>query len=143
MTDLLKSAENFKNILLKWLVELIDNNDNHSNSQQAGSMQNISKALLAIDEASELTKDEDAILLASLIEALRNRFWKRVSNRVDLSQPHRDFLCVLLSTTPIIVNFPLPEPFDKSRRTPSGLSSGRQLFPPIYNIDTIDIFSGE
>lgn len=84
--------------------------------------------------------DENSILFTSLIETLRKCFQRRYINQVNLSKLQGDFFCVLLDKTPIMVNFPPPDPFDKSRRTPSSLGLGRQLFPPIYDIDTMDIF---
>ena len=125
--------------LLTWKEELGKNDDNHSLNPTQSGKEITPRALTCLDEARELLKYEESLLFRSLREALRTCF-RRTYGRAELSKPQRDFLGVLLDTTSKVGDFSPPAHSDRSQKTPRPFGIGQKLFPPIYTLDTIDLF---
>ena len=125
--------------LLKWKEELEKNDDNHAPNPAQFGKERVPRALICLDEARELIKDEESLLFRSLREAFRNCF-QRTYERAEFFKPQRDFLGVLLDTTSKVGDFSPPAHSDRSQKAPRPFGIGQKLFPPIYTLDTMDIF---
>ena len=136
---LLKHVERSRVSLPVWRDELNENGDNGIQNQHQRYMQRVPKALICLDEARELIRDEESLLFRSLREALRNRF-HRSSNPMDPTKPQRDFFAVLSDTTSKVGDFSPPAHWDHSQKGLNEFGVKQKLFPPIYSVDTMDIF---
>lgn len=115
--------------LVEWKEELEKNDDNHSRNPTQHDEKMVPRALICLDEASELAKDGEYLLLRSLQEAFRTCF-QQTYERIEFSKPQRDFFGVLLDTTLKVGDLSPSHPF----------SIAQKIFPPIYTLDTMDIF---
>ena len=109
MQLLLKHVEGSRVSLSAWQNELNENGDNSRQSSHQRSMQRAHRALVCLDEARELIKDEEPLLFQS--------FWTLHSRWEGTSLLH--FIGTIV------------------RRVLMNLVLNKRLFPPIYSTDTI------
>ena len=137
---LLANVEVSEKKLESWREYLEKNNHNPTVTAAAG--MNVPNALICLDEARTLLDGEGSVLFRSFRDAIRSRF-ARTSKTGDLNptKPQGDFFALLLDTTSKVANFSPPVTSDHSQKRQRG--AGRQLFPPLYAIDTINIFTSD
>lgn len=139
MQLLLTHVEGSRVSLPMWQDVLNKNGDNGSQNSHQIHMYRAPKALVCLDEARELIKDEECLLFRSLREALRKRF-NRFGNSIDPTKPQRDFSAVLLDTTFNVWDSPPPAHWDHNQKGLNVWGVRQKHFPPIYSVDTKDIF---
>ena len=124
----ISSPEKFNQMSI-WRADLDRNGDNGGAvmKQKRVGRNWIPETFLCFDEARELIDSRESLLFRSLRTALRNCFEMKSGPKNTWG----DFFGVLLDTTSKVANSP-----------PSILDSegyGRRLFPPIYQIKTMDV----
>lgn len=115
--------------LVKWKKGLEKNDDNQSRNPAQHDNKMAPSALICLDEAHELAKYGESLLLRSLQDAFRTNF-QRTYERTEFPKPQRDFFGVLVDTTLKVGDLSLSHSFSIERKS----------FPPIYTLDTMDIF---
>lgn len=104
--------------LLSWYEKLNSNNDNQG------------------PVAAERTGKK---WIRSLRQALRDRYqWTRTPKE---ALPLGDFFGILLDTASRVANFSPPLRLDPSQKVVDRMGHGRRLLPPIYQVQTTDIFA--
>lgn len=126
--------------LLSWCEALDRNGDNEKpTTPKFVAQKTTPSTLFCFDEARELTDDKGSLTFRSLRQALRNCF-DRSSIPHKSSLPGAAFLAAFLDTNSKITNFSPPAHADDSQKIMAPTGHGQQLLPPIYAIDTIDVF---
>lgn len=106
------------------------------------SMRGEPKGLICIDEARALLDSTNSMLFRSFREAARNRFQATKKGSSSMSMVPGDFFALVLDTTSRVANFSPPARHDRSQKVNRLFDdTPRKLFPPIYAIDTLDVFA--
>lgn len=139
MQLLLTHAERSRVVSLSmWQNVLNKNGDNGSQNLHQSYMQGVPNALVCLDEARELIKDDGCLLFRSFREAFRKRFL-RSSNPADPTKPQRDFFAVLLDTTFKVWDSPPPAHWDHNQKGLNEWDVKQRPFPQ-YTVSTQMIF---
>lgn len=116
------------------------NKNNHNPTVTAATGKDVPNALICLDEARMLLDGGESLLFRSFRDAIRSRF-ARTSKKgtLNLVKSQGDFFALLLDTTSKVANFSPPVTVDHSQKRHRG--AGGQLFPPLFAIDTINVFA--
>lgn len=124
--------------LRSWLDVLNSNGDNPSSTTpEAVAHREKPDTLICFDEARELTDDGGCIRFRSLREALDKRYGPQ---NTSSTLPGASFFAAFLDTNSRIMDFSPPAHVDKSLKMMDSEAGGKELLPPIYVIDTVDVF---
>lgn len=120
--------------------EVLDE-DNHNSTVTANPGKEVPNAVICLDEARTLLDEKGSLLFRSLRDALRKQFARtNKEGTLNLTKPQGDFFAIILDTTYKVANFSPPVRHDPSQKRLRDLGAKPKLFPPLYAIDTINIF---
>lgn len=124
-------------VLESWLP-VLDQNKHNSSVAATSPGKDIPNAIVCLDEARTLVDSKESLLFRSLREAMRKQFVMTYkAGNLNLTRPQGDFFAILLDTTSKVAGFSPPTRHDGTQKQ---LREGGKLFPPLYTIDTFDIF---
>lgn len=124
-------------VLESWLP-VLDQNGHNSSVAATSPGKDIPNAIVCLDEARTLVDSKESLLFRSLREAMRKQFVMTYkAGNLNLTRPQGDFFAILLDTTSKVADFSPPTRHDGTQKQ---LREGGKLFPPLYTIDTFNIF---
>lgn len=123
-----------------WCDVLDRNGDNQQPVMPESVAQKTTPSVLfCFDEARELIDDQVSLKFRSLREALGHCFDRSSLSRYT-GLPRAAFFAVFLDTNSKITNFSPPAHSDDSQKALNPTVDSKKLLPPIYAIDTTDVF---
>ncbi|RMJ24574.1 hypothetical protein PHISP_04561 [Aspergillus sp. HF37] len=141
-----KLAKSSQKSLSDLKKRLQDDTNNDQKGAGVARTEGIPDALFCVDEARALLDEEGSMPFRSLRTALRQLFGRSDKTKpLDIDSTVCDWFGIFLDTTSRVANFSPPARIDRSQRQVPGDEPwgdrNWNLFPPIFSIDTFDLFA--